>query len=197
MYTPNQFTENDIEIIKNLVKQNPFGTIISQNDGVLEATHIPFLMQDNSLLIGHIARINQIANMDGQDCLVIFQGENAYISPNFYPTKHIHHKEVPTWNYSAVHFYGKIKIINEKAEILKIISNLTDKHEQVFESPWKVSDAPNDYIEKLLNAIVGIEISIEKTVAKSKLSQNKSEENKNGVIAGLEALGINPKNLVR
>ncbi len=196
MYTPNHFIENDEAFIRNLVAQNPFGTIVSTSGGNLEATHLPFIMEDNKL-IGHIARSNPIANIDGQDCLVIFQGENAYISPNFYPTKHIHHKEVPTWNYSAVHFYGNIKIINNKAEILKIISDLTAKHEQVFESPWKVSDAPNDYIEKLLNAIVGIEISIEKTVAKSKLSQNKSDENKQGVIAGLEAMGINPKNLVR
>ncbi len=196
MYTPNHFIENDEAFIINLVSQNPFGTIVSMRDAELEATHLPFIMENNKL-IGHIARANPIANMDGQDCLVIFQGENTYISPNFYPTKHIHHKEVPTWNYSAIHFYGKIKIIENKDEILKIISELTNIHEQVFETPWKVSDAPNDYIEKLLNAIVGIEISIEKTIAKSKLSQNKSEENKKGVIAGLEAMGINPNNLVR
>jgi len=196
MYTPNHFNENDQEFIKKLVSQNPLGTIVSIHGVELEATHIPFMMEDNKI-IGHIARANPFTNMDGQDCLVIFQGNNAYISPSFYPTKHIHHKEVPTWNYSAVHFYGKIKIINDKAEILKIISDLTDKHEQVFENPWKVSDAPNDYIEKLLNAIVGIGILIEKTVAKSKLSQNKSDENKNGVIAGLESMGINPQNLVR
>lgn len=196
MYTPNHFIENDEVFIKNLVSQNPFATIVSISGGSLEATHLPFIMEGNKL-IGHISRANPIANIDGQDCLVIFQGENAYISPNFYPTKHIHHKEVPTWNYSAIHFYGKIKIISDKAEILKIISELTAKHEQVFEKPWKVSDAPNDFIEKLLNAIVGIEISIEKTVAKSKLSQNKSDENKQGIITGLEAMGIDPKNLVR
>lgn len=196
MYTPNHFIENDEAFIKNLVSQNPFATIVSISGDNLEATHLPFIMEDNKL-IGHIARANPIANIDGQDCLVIFQGENAYISPNFYPTKHIHHKEVPTWNYSAIHFYGKIKIISDKAEILKIISELTNIHEQVFENPWKVSDAPNDFIEKLLNAIVGIEISIEKTVAKSKLSQNKSDENKQGIITGLEAMGIDPKNLVR
>lgn len=196
MYIPNHFVENDEKIIRDLVFKNPLATIVSQSDSELEANHIPLMMQEDHL-IGHIARANQLSNLDGQNCLVIFNGDNAYISPNFYPTKHINHKEVPTWNYSAVHFYGKIKIVNDKAETLKIISELTNINEQVYENPWKVSDAPNDYIEKLLNAIVGIEISIEKTVAKSKLSQNKSEENKQGVISAIEKLGLNPKNLVR
>lgn len=196
MYIPNHFVENDEKIIRDLVFKNPLATIVSQSDSELEANHIPLMMQEG-LLIGHIARANQLSNLDGQNCLVIFNGDNAYISPNFYPTKHIHHKEVPTWNYSAVHFYGKIKIINDKAETLKIISELTNINEQVYENPWKVSDAPNDYIEKHLNAIVGIEISIEKTIAKSKLSQNKSDENKQGVIEGLEKMGINPNKLVK
>lgn len=196
MYIPNHFVETDKEIIRDLVIQNPLATIVSQSDGTLEANHIPLIMQEGRL-IGHIARANQLSNLDGQNCLAIFNGDNAYISPNFYPTKHINHKEVPTWNYSAVHFYGKIKIISEKSEILKIISELTNIHEKDFENPWKVSDAPSDYIEKLLNAIVGIEISIEKTIAKSKLSQNKSDENKKGVIEGLEKMGIKPDKLVK
>lgn len=197
MYIPNHFSQNDTEILFEFMRENSFATMVFQTENGLDAHHIPVLLGDDKVLRGHIAKANPVwKNATSAKVLAIFHGENSYISPNFYPSKQIDGKAVPTWNYSAVHAHGEIEFIHDQKWLLDIVSKLSDFHEKDFPTPWQISDAPNDYIEKMLNAIIGFEIKITKLECKFKLSQNQSATNQEGVKRGLEKLGKNPKNLV-
>lgn len=197
MYIPNHFSQNDAEILCEFMRENSFATMVFQNGLGLDAHHIPVLLGDDKVLRGHIAKANPIwKTATNPNVLVIFQGQNSYISPNFYPSKQIDGKAVPTWNYSAVHVHGEIEFIHDKKWLLYIVTELSDFHEKDFSAPWQISDAPNDYIEKMLNAIVGFEIKINRLEGKFKLSQNQSTINQEGVKNGLASLGKKPKNLV-
>jgi transcriptional regulator len=123
--------------------------------------------------------------MDGAPVLVVFQGPQGYISPNWYPSKHETGREVPTWNYTVVHVHGRLRVVDDAAWVRAQLEALTDHHESGQPQPWKISDAPEDHVEKLLGAIVGIEIAIERIEGKFKLSQNHPARNREGVIAGL------------
>lgn len=195
MYTPKVFEERNTSDMLNLMQAYPFAALITNGVGGLSAEHIPFLIKvdggDQITLQAHVAKSNQLweANTNGEAVLVVFQGENSYISPNWYPSKIADNKVVPTWNYSAVHVKGSIKFIHDSAWKLSLLNDLTSRHEESQKTPWSMTDAPIAFIEKLLPAIVGIEISVNCLQGKSKLSQNQPAENKKGVKDGLESIG--------
>ena len=142
------------------------------------------------VLQGHIARANPLSKQDiVGDVIAIFQGPGAYISPNWYPSKKVHGKVVPTWNYAAVHAKGKLQFIDDPTWKLNFLNMLTNEQESGQDSPWSVSDAPAEFVHNLLGSIVGFEIAVKELSGKWKLSQNQPEENRAGVVAGLTKEG--------
>jgi transcriptional regulator len=179
MYIPAHFAETRLDVLHELMRQHPLGTLIASTDAGLEANHIPFLLNDAShphgVLRAHVARANPIwrSLSQAQEVLVVFQGDEAYVSPSLYEAKIKDGKVVPTWNYLAVHAYGTARVVTDPAWLHELVSDLTDEHERKREAPWSVSDAPREYVEKLLGAIVGIEIPITRLLGKWKVSQNR------------------------
>ena len=192
MYLPKHFAETDISVMHALMRKHPLATLVCHGPAGLDANHIPFLLADDSspygTLQGHIARANPLCKAGdlAQEVLVIFQGAESYISPSNYATKAEHGKVVPTWNYTAVHAYGRLRLIDDAAWIFAQISALTATHEARLPLPWAVSDAPTDYIEKMLGAIVGIEITIDRLIGKWKVSQNQPPANQASLIDALD-----------
>lgn len=184
MYTPKHFQETRSEALHGLIRAYPFATVVTHGAGGLAANHLPFELVDG-VLHGHVARGNELAQQDGAGVLLVFQGPDGYISPNWYPSKHETEREVPTWNYAVVHVHGRLKVIDDAAWLRRLLETLTDHHEAGQPQPWKITDAPEDHIEKSLRAIVGLEISIDRIEGKFKLSQNHPARNRAGVIAGL------------
>jgi transcriptional regulator len=186
MYCPNHFQENDHDSIIALISAYPLATIVRNTESGLVADHIP-LFYEKGKLIGHVAKANPLwQTAPDLEILVIFQGSDAYISPNWYATKRSSHKVVPTWNYTSVHVYGSITAINDAQRNLEIVQKLTSIHEKNLPQPWSVHDAPADYLEKMLSAIVGIEISISNIEAKWKVSQNQPPENQRSLVEHLK-----------
>ena len=196
MYLPAHFSEDRVEVLHALMREHPFATLVSKADDSLVADHLPLqLSTDGTRLLGHVARANPLwktATM--QEVLVIFQGPQAYVSPSWYPGKHEHGKAVPTWNYVVVHARGQLTTIEDPQGLRALLDDLVDRHEGEFAAPWRVSDAPPDYIEKMLSAIVGIEIGIASLAGKWKTSQNQPEANRAGVVSGLRARGTDNAN---
>jgi transcriptional regulator len=194
MYIPAHFEETRIEILHELMRNHPLATLVTLGSNGLNANHIPLELDPEptpfGTLRGHVARANPVWQDFNADVetMVIFQGANSYISPSWYATKKETGKVVPTWNYAVVHAYGTLKIIEDKKWLRGLIERLTNHHEAEKETPWKVSDAPENYINPLLNAIVGIEIPITKISGKWKVSQNQSHANRIGVVDGLREL---------
>ena len=187
MYLPKHFVENDVTEMHALMRTNPLATLVSHGPDGLNANHIPLLLVAGKLQ-GHVARANPLwkdGNVAGE-VLVIFQGDESYISPSNYATKAEHGKVVPTWNYAAVHAYGELRVIDDPVWVLAQISALTAANEAALPQPWAVSDAPTDYIEKMLGAIVGIEIVITRLLGKWKVSQNQPAVNQASLIAALD-----------
>ncbi len=159
----------------------------------LQASHLPLLLNPdegpNGTLYGHLAKANRQWQdlQNGSEALVIFAGAEAYVSPGFYPAKAEHGKVVPTWNYLAVHAYGQAEVFTDAERLLTLVSALTDRHENGRAQPWKVSDAPVDYIDGMLKAIVGFALPIQRLQGKRKLSQNRSAADIAGVREGLAA----------
>ncbi len=194
MYIPAHFEETQIEILHQLIRNHPLGTLVTLSSDGLNANHIPLELDLEptpfGTLRGHVARANPVWRDFNQDveALVIFQGANSYITPSWYATKKETGKVVPTWNYAVVHAYGSLKIIDDTAWLRGLVERLTTQHEAAKAAPWKVSDAPENYIEPLLRAIVGIEILITKILGKWKVSQNQPQANRTGVIEGLREI---------
>ena len=193
MYVPKHHEETDLGVLHALIQSHPLGAWVTQDDGELLVNHIPFLLDaergEHGTLVGHVARANRVweTRSTTVDSVVIFQGAETYITPSWYPGKHAHGKAVPTWNYAVVHAHGLPRAIEDRDWLRRHITQLTDTHEADQALPWKVSDAPEEFIERLLGAIVGIEIPIAKLVGKWKVSQNRPEPDKLGVVAGLLA----------
>ncbi|RDS85593.1 FMN-binding negative transcriptional regulator [Dyella psychrodurans] len=185
MYLPKSFHETRLDVLHALIRAYPFGTVVMHGDGGLAANHLPFELASDTMLHGHVARGNELANADGASVLVIFQAADGYISPNWYPSKHETGREVPTWNYAVVHVHGRLRVTDDKAWLRQLLEKLTDRHEANQPTPWHVSDAPEDHIESMLRHIVGIEISIDRIEGKFKLSQNHPDANRAGVLKGL------------
>ena len=195
MYIHAHFEEKNLEVLHTQIMQHPFGILLTGGQQGLDANHLPFELHKNEGQFGtlhaHVARNNpvwqNIAN--GDEVLVVFQVGDAYISPQWYPSKHEFHKQVPTWNYVVVHAYGKVTIRDDERYVRGVVARLTRTHEASQPEPWKMSDAPKDYLDAMLQAIVGIEIEITKIEGKSKLSQNKEHRDIVGATAGVKATG--------
>lgn len=195
MYLPGHFEQSDVAAMHTLMRARPFATLVTLSSAGLNANHVPFvLLSDPSplgTLRGHVARANPVWRDFSKDveALVIFHGPNTYITPSWYATKPQTGKVVPTWNYAVVHAHGALRVVDDSAWLRTQIEALTAHNEASFAKPWKVSDAPGDYIENMIRHIVGIEIVITKLLGKWKVSQNQPAENRAGVIAGLNETG--------
>ncbi len=195
MYLPAHFEENRADVLHALIAANPFGALVTHGPNGLDANHVPFELDANAgehgVLRAHVARANPVWKevAPGENVLVIFQGEAGYISPNFYPSKQDTHRQVPTWNYFVVHAHGRITVRDDEAYVRGVVARLTRKMEAAEPAPWKLGDAPRDYIDELLGAIVGIEIEVTRLVGKAKLSQNKADADRLGAVAGLRQRG--------
>jgi transcriptional regulator len=193
MYTPGHFEESRIHELHGFMRAHPLASVVVQAAGRLDADHVPLLLDAGpgpfGRLRGHIARANPLwRNLAaGAEVLVLFQGPDSYISPNFYPSKQEHGKVVPTWNYGVVHARGRIAWVHDPQWLMALVTELTDRHEAGQARPWQVSDAPDEYLDKMIAGIVGLEIPIDELRGKMKLSQNRTEPDRAGVRSGLRS----------
>jgi transcriptional regulator len=185
MYLPDHFQQTDNEELSRTIAAFPLGALVVNGPSGLDANHVPFLIDDTgpgNKLLAHVARANALWReaKDGDEALVIFRADDAYISPNWYPSKHESHRQVPTWNYRVVHVHGRLFIRDDERFVRGVVARLTRTHEGRTGSakPWKMTDSSPDYINQMLANIVGIEIAITKMVGKWKLSQNKDERDR-------------------
>jgi transcriptional regulator len=191
MYNPSHFVESRKEVLHDLISHYPLGALISYGAQGLDANHIPFELDSAVGELGglraHVARQSDVWQKlgNGDEVLVVFRAEDAYISPNWYPSKHEFHKQVPTWNYRVVHAHGRISIHDDERYVRGLVARLTRHHEANQPKPWKMGDAPQDYIDTMLKAIVGIEIDITHLVGKFKLSQNREARDRMGAAEAL------------
>ncbi len=191
MYLPKHFEESRPQVLHELIRRHPLGVLVAMTPEGLDASHVPFETDPEPAPCGvlrcHVARANTLWRHLSADAevLAIFQGAESYISPAWYPAKEEHGKVVPTWNYVTVHAYGKPTVIHDRSWLRTLVEALTNRHEAGRPDPWRVSDAPVEYIDKMLNAIVGIEMPITRISGKWKISQNRSAADRRGVIEGL------------
>ena len=209
MYIPKPFEETDIGVLHQLIEAHPLGALVTMTGGGLDANHVPFLVHSGSgprdpgserrvqspesrlpaygTLHGHIARANPLWRelVPDVDVLVIFQGPERFISPSLYPTKRATGKVVPTWNYVVVHAHGPLRFIDDAVWMRAHVEALTNHHEAPRDEPWKVTDAPADYVDRMVGALIGLEIQVTRLVGKWKVSQNRPPEDRQGVIDGL------------
>ncbi|WP_199258626.1 FMN-binding negative transcriptional regulator [Paracoccus binzhouensis] len=193
MYVPPHFHEIRPDEIAAVIAAAPLACIVAQTDEGLVANHIPLLAAPDGTLIGHVALANDMHRLisDGQEVLAIFRGEDGYVSPNFYPSKPEHHRHVPTWNYQVVHAHGAISFQHDDHAKRAAVGLLTRAHERRLNGAraWHMADAPADYLRQMLDGIVAFRIAVHRTLAKSKLSQNREPRDRQGAIAGLRASG--------
>ena len=195
MFVPPHFEETRTDVLAALIRAHPLGTLVCLGAEGLNANHIPFLLDPDpaphGTLVGHVSRANPAwRDFDPKvQALVVFHGTDSYITPSWYPTKQQTGKVVPTWNYAVVHAYGFLRIVEDAARLRAIVESLTSANESSRPQPWKVSDAPPQYIEQMLRGIVGIEIEIRRLIGKWKVSQNRDRADRGGVIEGLRELG--------
>ena len=178
MYLPQHFEPARLEELHRLIEANPLGAWVVNGPAGLDANHLPFHLELNpTRLLGHVARANTVWRevKDGDETLVIFRGEQAYVSPNWYPSKHELHRQVPTWNYRVVHAHGRVAIRDDEKFVRGVVARLTRTHEGRTgdQQPWKMGDSSSEYIDEMLAKIVGIEIEVTRLVGKWKLSQNR------------------------
>jgi len=192
MYLPPAFAVDDPERLRDFIRRYPLGTLVTATANGLDANHIPLLLATaadaGARLHGHIARANPLWRDAVTDApaLVIFHGPNSFISPSWYPSKREHARVVPTWNYAVVHAHGQLRFIDDPAWVRAHVEALTHEHEAHRNAPWAVSDAPAEFVDKMVAAVVGLEISITRWYGKWKVSQNRSVADRLGVIGGLE-----------
>ena len=195
MYQPPAFREDRIEVQHDLIRAHPLGLVVTAGPGGLMANSIPFLVDagrsERGTLRGHLARANpQLRELAAAgECLVVFQGAQAYITPSWYATKRETGKVVPTWNYVTVHAWGRASIIEDAAWLRQQIGDLTRSREIARDAPWDVGDAPASFVAAQIQGILGIEIVIARIEGKWKVSQNRPEADRAGVVAGLRAAG--------
>lgn len=191
MYIPKHFDESRTDVMHELMRARPLATLITLASTGLEANHIPLHLTDDAppfgTLRGHVARANSLWKDYAKELevLAVFQGPDAYVTPSWYPTKAEDGKAVPTWNYAVAHAYGALRIIDDAAWLRAHLETLSAHNEAAFPEPWQLADAPHDFTEKLIGAVVGIEIVITRLSGKWKVSQNQPPRNQAGVIEGL------------
>jgi transcriptional regulator len=195
MYVPPAFDVKDPQASWDAIRAHPLGLLISQGDDGIVANPVPFEVSHSgatTTLRTHLARANgQWRTLQGQSVLIVFQGADAYVSPQWYETKKEHGRVVPTWNYSVIQVRGMAQVIDDKDWLLALVSRLTDHHEHGVGpgKAWSVTDAPDDYIRSQLRAIVGVEIAVTDIQGKRKASQNRTQPDRTGVVEGLKGLG--------
>ena len=194
MYQPDQFRVEDPGQMHALMRGRPFAALVSAGSLGLYATHLPTVLKDDAphgLIECHLARANPHWKdlAEGGEALMIFSGAEGYITPNWYPSKAEHQKVVPTWNYAAVHAYGRPQVVHDKDWLRRHVTELTDQQETREARPWALADAPEDYVEVMLRGIVGFRFAITRLEGKWKMSQNREAKDRAGVVAGLGERG--------
>ncbi|ARU03996.1 transcriptional regulator [Comamonas serinivorans] len=194
MYTPTHFAETRPDELARILRAHPLGVLVTHGPEGLDADHLPFEYDPepgpHGVLTAHVARANPVWQRSaGSPVMVVFRGAQAYVSPNGYPSKHETHRQVPTWNYEVVHAHGVLTVRDDERFVRGMVGRLTRRHEASQTKPWKMSDAPPDYIRDMLAHIVGIEIAVTALVGKRKLSQNKDRRDREGAADALHASG--------
>ncbi|MBH0311569.1 FMN-binding negative transcriptional regulator [Alcaligenes sp. AB3] len=195
MYIPAHFNESRPELLHALIAQHPLGILVTNGKSGLSANHLPFMLHPQEgargVLHCHVARNNPVwQDLDnGDEVMVIFRAGDAYISPQWFPSKLETHKQVPSWNYIVAHAYGRVTIRDDERYVRGAVARLTRIHEASQPVPWKMTDGPKDYIDAMLKAIVGIEIEITRLIGKTKLSQNKEARDVEAASAALISQG--------
>ncbi|HEX8602985.1 MAG TPA: FMN-binding negative transcriptional regulator [Pseudoduganella sp.] len=197
MHCPQPFREDRLDVLHGLMRAHPLATLVTFGSGELEANLVPFSLHeggDHGILRAHLGRNNRQldALREGAEALVVFQGPDSYVSPSWYASKAEHGKVVPTWNYAMVQARGAPRVIDDAAWILAQLQQLTSDHEDGREHPWRIADAPDDFIAALTKGLAGIEIPVRAIDGKWKASQNRAPADRQGVIAGLRAEGACP-----
>ncbi len=194
MYIPPLFREDDRATLHAMIRESRLSMLVSNGaDGFPEVSYLPLLFDAadgvNGSLVGHLARANPHWKSLAQDgkATAIFRGPDAYVSPAWYPTKQVHHRHVPTWNYEAVHAVCRVEVFDDAARLRDVVARLTDRYEAGRDAPWTIDMAPPDYIRAMLKAIVGIKLTIEDLRGKRKLSQNREPADRQGVRDALAA----------
>ncbi|SDG30953.1 FMN-binding negative transcriptional regulator [Phytopseudomonas seleniipraecipitans] len=191
MYVPPAFRQTDLPALHREIGNCRVATLVSHGQNGLQASHLPLLLRPDEgrygTLYGHLARANPHWQVlaEGTEALVMFNGPDAYVSPSWYPAKAEHGKVVPTWNYIAVHAYGRAEVFDDAERLRSLLAGLTERHEGPRPQPWAMDDAPQDYIAGMLRAVVGFALPIERLEGKWKLGQNRSEADRRGVHDGL------------
>ena len=193
MYLPKHFAEERLDVLHAALAAHPLGLLVTNGAGGLDANPVPFMVDPARGAFGtlraHVARANPVWKEAGGEVLVMFQGPQAYVSPGWYASKAEHGKVVPTWNYIVVQARGVLRAFDDAVWLRDFVGTLTDRHEARRDTPWKVADAPDDFIAQTLRAIVGIEVELTALVGKWKVSQNRPAADREGVVRGLEAIG--------
>jgi transcriptional regulator len=195
MYIPEHFAEHRPEQLHRIIRDNPLGILVTAGESSMDADHIPFELDTShgeyGLLTAHVARANPVwrRGVGGTPVMVIFRGADAYISPNWYVSKHETHRQVPTWNYEVVHVHGVMRVMPEEKLLRRTLALLTRHHESGESKPWKMGDAPRAYLDEMVSRIVGIEIEPLRVECKRKLNQNKETRDRLSVISHLHERG--------
>jgi transcriptional regulator len=195
MYLPDHFALTRPEDIVRVIGAHPLGMLVTHGSQGLGANHVPFAYDPepapHGRLIAHVARANPLWREVASDAsvLVVFRGADGYISPNWYPSKQDAHRQVPTWNYEVVHAHGRLVVHDDARFVRGVVARLTRIHEAASPTPWKMGDAPADYLEQMVAAIVGIEVVVERWEGKAKLGQNKEARDRAGAVQGLRDRG--------
>jgi transcriptional regulator len=196
MYIPAHFLIKNPQDLHAILRDHPLGALVTTGPDGLDANHIPFEFDASQgahgLLTAHVARANPVWQQcqDGADVLVIFRGNESYISPNWYPSKHETHRQVPTWNYEVVHVHGRLTVMDEEKFVRRVVARLTREHEASEPRPWKMGDSPPEYIAQMLKAVVGIQVEIQRIEGKAKLSQNREARDRLNAADTLLAKGV-------
>lgn len=196
MYTPAHFRENDPAAIAAIADAYPLAALVASGANGFVVNHLPLMRVANAdgttTLRGHVARGNDLWRTVPAETPVvaIFRGEAHYVSPSWYPTKAETGEVVPTWNYTVVHAHGRIRFIEDRLWLRALVGALTERHERGRAAPWSIDDAPTAYLERMLGAIVGFEIDVERWDGKRKASQNRTERERSGALVGLTVDGV-------
>ena len=202
MYVPPHFLEDDKAALHQAIGETRLATLVTLGSEGMEASHVPILLDEGEgtygTIRGHLARANPQWRRASAEtpALVMFLGPDAYVSPNWYATKRETGRVVPTWNYLAIHAYGRVEFFEDAERLRAIVTSLTQRHEGRREKPWAVSDAPEDYIQAQLRGIIGFRLPIDRLEGKWKLSQNRPEADRRGVVEGLEGEGGAPESAI-
>lgn len=186
MSTKKRFAVTDAGELREIIRASPLAAVVCAGPEGLDVHHIPLYLEGEALR-GHMARANPLAQRDGAEVVAIFRVADGYVTPSWYPSKAEHGRVVPTWNYVVAHAYGRLRLVEDRAWLRAQLEALTRSREEGRESPWNVSDAPGDYLEKMMGAIVAFEIALERLEGVRKASQNREERDREGVRAGFEA----------